>query len=101
MAFLPWTPELHHSLGRWLQEDLGRGDLSAPAVADGRGCGVWLAKEPGRFGLSQTFNRFCDQLPVLKAPAQSRATGLALCRLSAQTIRLGLALLGIKTLDRM
>ncbi|MCY3536885.1 MAG: DALR anticodon-binding domain-containing protein, partial [Cyanobacteria bacterium MAG IRC3_bin_20] len=53
------------------------------------------------FGLSQTFNRFYDQLPVLKAPDQSRATRLALCRLSAQTIGLGLALLGIRTLDRM
>ena len=53
------------------------------------------------FGLSQTFNRFYDQLPVLKAPAQSRHTRLALCRLSAQTMGLGLALLGIKTLDRM
>lgn len=53
------------------------------------------------FGLSQTFNRFYDQLPVLKAPVQSRGTRLALCRLSAQTMGLGLALLGIKTLDRM
>ena len=53
------------------------------------------------FGLAQTFNRFYDQLPVLKAPQGSRATRLALCRLSAQTIGLGLTLLGIKTLDRM
>ncbi len=53
------------------------------------------------FGLSQTFNRFYDQLPVLKAPDQSRPTRLALCRLSAETIRLGLGLLGIKTIDRM
>lgn len=53
------------------------------------------------FGLSQTFNRFYDQLPVLKAPVQSRGTRLALCRLSAQTMGLGLALLGINTLDRM
>ncbi|KKZ11919.1 MAG: arginyl-tRNA synthetase [Candidatus Synechococcus spongiarum SP3] len=53
------------------------------------------------FGLSQTFNRFYDQLPVLKAPASSRGTRLALCRLCAQTMGLGLALLGIKTLDRM
>ena len=53
------------------------------------------------FGLSQTFNRFYDQLPVLKAPAPSRGTRLALCRLTARTMNLGLALLGIKTLDRM
>lgn len=49
MAALPWTPELRHSLGRWLQEDLGRGDLSAPAVGDVQGCALWIAKEPGRF----------------------------------------------------
>ena len=53
------------------------------------------------FGLSQTFNRFYDQLPVLKAPSPSRGTRLALCRLTARTMNLGLALLGIKTLDRM
>ena len=53
------------------------------------------------FGLCQTFNRFYDQLPVLKAPEPSRATRLALCRLSGQTMGTGLALLGIKTLDRM
>ncbi|MYJ60435.1 MAG: hypothetical protein F4094_08235, partial [Synechococcus sp. SB0672_bin_6] len=33
--------------------------------------------------------------------AQSRPTRLALCRLCARTMDLGLALLGIKTLDRM
>ena len=49
MAALPWTPELRHSLERWLQEDLGRGDLSAPAVGDVQGDALWLAKESGRF----------------------------------------------------
>ncbi|WP_143325355.1 carboxylating nicotinate-nucleotide diphosphorylase [Candidatus Synechococcus spongiarum] len=49
MAVLSWTPELRHSLERWLQEDLGRGDLSGAAVGDGQGCAVWRAKEPGRF----------------------------------------------------
>lgn len=49
MAALPWTPELRRSLERWLQEDLGRGDLSAPAVGDMKGDALWLAKEPGRF----------------------------------------------------
>jgi len=49
MAGLLWTPELRHNLGRWLQEDLGRGDLSALAVGDAHGHGLWLAKQPGRF----------------------------------------------------
>ncbi len=53
------------------------------------------------FGLSQSFNRFYDQLPVLKAPTQLRSTRIALCRLTAETLGLGLDLLGIKTIDRM
>lgn len=53
------------------------------------------------FELSQIFNRFYDQVPVLKAPPQARASRLALCRLTADTLKLGLGLLGIPTLERM
>jgi arginyl-tRNA synthetase len=53
------------------------------------------------FELSQVFNRFYDQVPVLKAPAEARASRLALCRLTADTLKLGLGLLGIPTLERM
>jgi arginyl-tRNA synthetase len=53
------------------------------------------------FELSQVFNRFYDQVPVLKAPPQARASRLALCRLTADTMKLGLGLLGIPTLERM
>ncbi|MFZ9752910.1 MAG: arginine--tRNA ligase [Cyanobium sp.] len=53
------------------------------------------------FELSQVFNRFYDQVPVLKAPAQARGSRLALCRLSADTLKKGLELLGIPTLERM
>jgi arginyl-tRNA synthetase len=53
------------------------------------------------FELSQVFNRFYDQVPVLKADEPSRSSRLALCRLSADTLRLGLGLLGIPTLERM
>ncbi|MCP9849985.1 arginine--tRNA ligase [Cyanobium sp. Morenito 9A2] len=53
------------------------------------------------FELSQIFNRFYDQVPVLKANGPARASRLALCRLTADTLRLGLGLLGIPTLDRM
>ena len=49
MTSLSRTPELRRSLERWLQEDLGRGDLSAPAVGDVQGDALWLAKEPGHF----------------------------------------------------
>jgi arginyl-tRNA synthetase len=53
------------------------------------------------FELSQVFNRFYDQVPVLKAPPQARGSRLALCRLSADTLKKGLELLGIPTLERM
>ncbi len=53
------------------------------------------------FELSQVFNRFYDQVPVLKADPDSLPSRLALCRLTADTLKLGLGLLGIPTLDRM
>jgi arginyl-tRNA synthetase len=53
------------------------------------------------FELSQVFNRFYDQVPVLKAGESARASRLALCRLTADTLKLGLGLLGIPTLERM
>jgi arginyl-tRNA synthetase len=53
------------------------------------------------FELSQVFNRFYDQVPVLKADGPARRSRLALCRLSADTLKLGLGLLGIATLERM
>jgi arginyl-tRNA synthetase len=53
------------------------------------------------FELSQVFNRFYDQVPVLKAEEPARGSRLALCRLTADTLRLGLGLLGIPALERM
>jgi len=53
------------------------------------------------FELSQAFNRFYDQVPVLKADEPARRSRLSLCRLTADTLKLGLGLLGIPTLERM
>ncbi|MCP9776725.1 MULTISPECIES: arginine--tRNA ligase [unclassified Cyanobium] len=53
------------------------------------------------FELSQVFNRFYDQVPVLKAEEPFRSSRLALCRLTSDTLSLGLGLLGIPTLERM
>ena len=53
------------------------------------------------FELSQVFNRFYDQVPVLKAEEPARSSRLALCRLTSDTLSLGLGLLGIPTLERM
>ena len=48
-ASLPLTPVLRQQLRDWLQEDLGRGDLSAPALASGRCRAHWISKAPGVF----------------------------------------------------
>ena len=53
------------------------------------------------FELSQVFNRFYDQVPVLKVDGPARRSRLDLCRLSADTLKLGLGLLGIPSLGRM
>ena len=48
-ATLTITPRLRRQLGDWLQEDLGRGDLTAPALRTRRGEAHWVAKADGVF----------------------------------------------------
>ncbi|HEY9825171.1 MAG TPA: arginine--tRNA ligase [Stenomitos sp.] len=53
------------------------------------------------FELSQKFNQFYDRCSVLDAPEPQRTTRLVLCHTTAQTLKLGLSLLGIAVLERM
>lgn len=53
------------------------------------------------FELSQKFNQFYDQCPVLKAEEPLRTSRLVLCDITARTLKLGLSLLGIPVLERM
>ncbi len=53
------------------------------------------------FELSQKFNQFYDQCPILQAEDGERHSRLALCEITARTLRLGLGLLGIPVLERM
>lgn len=53
------------------------------------------------FELSQKFNQFFEQCPVLQAEEPQRSSRLALCDLTARTLKLGLSLLGISVLERM
>ena len=53
------------------------------------------------YELSQKFNQFYDQCPVLKAEEPLRTSRLMLCDLTARTLQLGLSLLGISVLERM
>jgi arginyl-tRNA synthetase len=53
------------------------------------------------YELSQKYNQFYEQCPVLKAEEPVRTSRLALCNLTAQILKLGLSLLGIPVLERM
>lgn len=53
------------------------------------------------FELSQKFNQFYDQCPVLKAEEPARTSRLVLSDLTARALKLGLSLLGIEVLERM
>ena len=43
------APALTRALDRWLEEDIGRGDLTAAAVQHRQGSAHWIAKQPGCF----------------------------------------------------
>ena len=43
------TPRLQAQLQHWLAEDLGRGDLTAPALSGRRAQASWIAKQEGLF----------------------------------------------------
>ena len=52
--------------------------------------------------LAKTYSGFFQNCPVLKAPTpELRRSRLLLCDLTARTIQLGLALLGIKVVEKM
>ena len=53
------------------------------------------------FELSTAFSTFYAEHPVLKAEPAERASRLRLCELTAETLRRGLAILGIDVLERM
>ncbi|AKG21730.1 arginine--tRNA ligase [Calothrix sp. 336/3] len=53
------------------------------------------------YNLSEKFNKFFESCPVLKSEEPVRTSRLALCSLTARTLKLGLSLLGIEVLERM
>ena len=53
------------------------------------------------FELAGLFMSFYEQCPVLKADESTRASRLKLCDLSARTLKHGLGLLGINTVEQM
>jgi arginyl-tRNA synthetase len=53
------------------------------------------------FELSQKYNQFFENCPVLKSKEPIRTSRLILCDLTAKTLKLGLSLLGIQVLERI
>jgi arginyl-tRNA synthetase len=53
------------------------------------------------YELSKKYNQFYEQCPVLNAEETIKISRLILSNLTAQTLKLGLSLLGISVLDRM
>lgn len=53
------------------------------------------------YELSKKFNQFYEQCTVLQSEEPQRSSRLMLCNLTAQTLKLGLSLLGISVLERM
>lgn len=53
------------------------------------------------FDVAGLFMTFYEACPVLKTDEATRASRLILCEATARTLKLGLDLLGIKTVDRM
>jgi arginyl-tRNA synthetase len=53
------------------------------------------------YQLSDKFNKFYENCPVLKSEEPIRTSRLILCNVTARTLKLGLSLLGIKVLERM
>ena len=49
LPHLTISPQLRRQLGDWLQEDLGRGDLTAPALQGCQGRAHWITKADGVF----------------------------------------------------
>jgi arginyl-tRNA synthetase len=53
------------------------------------------------YDLASSYHQFFQECPVLKAEGEARASRLALSAVTARTLKLGLELLGIDTVERM
>ncbi len=53
------------------------------------------------YDVSQAYNAFYEHCPVLRVDEPLRSSRLALCEVTATTLRQGLALLGIEVLERI
>jgi arginyl-tRNA synthetase len=117
--YLQYAHARIHSIFRRAAEDGGAGagslHIAAPAeralalelLSFGRALiEVEATLEPHKlcgylYGLAANFSTFFEACPVLKAEPRERASRLALCELTARTLKTGLTLLGIEAPERM
>ena len=99
----PWEPSpFHFALGAEEERHLALGLLAFPEAF-----AMSLATlQPHRlcvylFDLAQRFTAFYDACPVLASEGALRDERLALCDLTARTLRLGLSVLGIDAPEQM
>ena len=89
-ASLSLTPALQQQLRDWLQEDIGRGDLSAAALPSGRCRAHWISKASGVFcggSLLDVVFRELDpaaSLQLLVADGEEVSPGQRLLNLEAE-----------------
>ena len=43
------TPIISKIIDNWIDEDIGRGDLTSPSITEENGKAYWIAKEDGIF----------------------------------------------------
>ena len=99
----PWDPRAAtFLLGDGAERDLARGLIAFPEAVDAAMATLHPHRLSGYlFDLAQRFTTFYEACPVLSAPEPSRTERLALCELTARTLRLGLSLLGIEAPEQM
>ena len=99
----PWqSRDVHFALDESASRELALGLLGLPEALSSS----LFNLQPHRlctylFDLAQRFTSFYDACPVLAAEGALREERLALCDLTARTLRLGLDLLGIDAPDQM
>ncbi|HEV3268790.1 MAG TPA: arginine--tRNA ligase [Acidimicrobiales bacterium] len=98
-----WQPgDTHFALGSKAERELALGLVALPEAF----ASSLASLQPHRlctylFDVAQRFTSFYDACPVLSAEGALRDERLALCDLTARTLQLGLAVLGIDAPERM
>ena len=56
------SPKISRMIDEWIEEDLGKGDLTNSAITQEKGCAFWLAKEDGIFCGVEIIKRIFDKI---------------------------------------